>query len=85
MMIALLLNGEIQSILPKSYIDMLVAEDSYDFRIIDYYEGDIEYTLIAGRRNITFDELYIIENDGTKRQTFIDLYSKSYERCKCKI
>ena len=84
-MIELLLHGETQAILPKSYFDMLVAEDSYDFRIIDYYEGDIEYTLIAGRRNITFDELYIIENDGTKRQTFIDLYSKSYERCKCKI
>ena len=84
-MLELLLHGETQAILPKSYFDMLGAEDSYDFRIIEYYEGDIEYTLIAGRRNITFDELYIIENDGTKRQTFIDLYSKSYERCKYNI
>ena len=85
MMIALLLNGEIQAILPKSYIDMLVEAGSYDFRIIDYYEGDIEYTLLAGSRNITFDEWCIVENDGTKRPTLIDLYSKSYERCKCNI
>ena len=32
MMIALLLNGKIQTILPKSYIDMLVKEGRYTCR-----------------------------------------------------
>ena len=80
MMIALLLNGEIQAILPKSYVDKLVEEDSYDFLLLDYEEGIIEYTLIAGSRNITFDEWYIIENDGTKIEANIDLYSRYYQR-----
>ena len=73
MMIALLLNGETQAILPKSYYDMLIAADSYDIRIIDYYEDDVEYTLIAGSRNITFNEVYIIENGVAKRQAILGL------------
>lgn len=84
MMIALLLNSKIQVILPKSYIDMLVREGRYTSRQLYNDSCDFEYDLLVGGsiRYITFDEWYIIENDGTKRQTFIDLYSKRYERCK---
>lgn len=74
MMVVLLLKGEVQAILPKSYTDMLFAEDSYDFRIIDYYECDIECTLFAGDRNITFDEWYFIKNGVKQTDKFIPLF-----------
>ena len=79
MMMELLLHGEPQAILPKSYIDMLIAEYRYDFILLDYDECIIEYTLEAGSRNITFDDWYIIENDGNKKHAYIDLYSRYYQ------
>ena len=76
MMIALLLNGEIQAILPKSYIDMLVKEYKFTSRQLYDDACDVEYTLIAGSRNITFDEWYVFDNGNIKKHSFIDIFQK---------
>ena len=69
MMIALLLNGEIQAILPKSYIDMLVKEYKFTSRQLYDDACDVEYT-------ITFDEWYVFDNGNIKKHSFIDIFQK---------
>ena len=77
MMIALLLNGKIQSILPKNYIDMLVKEGRYTCRQLYDDSCDVEYDLLVGGsiRYITFDEWCVFENGAVKRNSFIDIFN----------
>ena len=76
MMIALLLNGEIQGIYPKSYIDMLVKEGRYTCRQLYDDACDVEYDLLVGGsiRYITFDEWYVFEHGEVKRNSYIDIF-----------
>lgn len=76
MMIALLLNGKIQSILPKSYIDMLVKEGRYTCRQLYDDSCDVEYDLLVGGSIgcITFDEWYPFEKGRIKRDIIIDIF-----------
>ena len=81
MMIALLLNGKIQSILPKSYIDMLVREGRYTSRQLYNDSCDFEYDLLVGGSisYITFDEWYVFEKGSIKRDSFIDIFDVEKE------
>lgn len=87
MMIALLLNGEVQAILPKSYIDMLVKEGRYTCRQLYDDSCDVEYDLLVGGsiRYITFDEWYPFEKGRINRDSLIYIFRDSYERCKYNI
>ena len=76
MMIALLLNGEIQSIVPKSYIDMLVKEGRYTSRQLYDDSCDVEYDLLVGGiiGCITFDEWHVFEHGVVKIHSLIDIF-----------
>lgn len=76
MMIALLLNGKIQSIIPKSYIDMLVKECRYTSRQLYDDSCDVEYDLLVGGSigHVTFDEWYPFEKGRINRDIIIDIF-----------
>lgn len=76
MMIALLLNGEIQSILSMSYIDTLVKAGRYTCRQLYDDSCDVEYDLLVGGSIgcITFDEWHVFEHGVVKIHSLIDIF-----------